>query len=110
MGNPTEFPAADLCMTTGALQLIDSSMQSLTICANGGAAALILRPDGRLEAGPGLKLDDAATREIFDVMAKCLPCWMAELKSRADVAEATIVEMKAAPHRGCICSHCNPDN
>lgn len=52
--------------------------------------------DGRLEAGEGLS-NDEATRALFDVIAKNVPCFISALRERAEKAEAELAEWKANP-------------
>ena len=69
-------------------------MSSISFSANGGVV-LTIRPDGRIERGPGLS-DDEATVAFVDCLSKYVPCFVAALRQRAENAERELAALKGA--------------
>lgn len=70
-------------VTSGSIQLSVASGVVLTIT-----------PDGKLVRGEGFASDDAASVAFFDVLSKYLPCFVTELRARAERAEAEAAWLK----------------
>lgn len=79
--------------STAMFSVADPSQVSITFSAANGPI-LTITPEGRLERGTGMSDDEASVR-FFDVLSKSLPCWIMELRQRAEKAEAELAALKA---------------
>lgn len=77
--NTIEIPG----VTSGSIQFSVAS-----------GVVLTMTPDGKLVRGEGFASDDAASVAFFDVLSKYLPCFVAELRARAERAEAEVAWLK----------------
>lgn len=75
---------ADDLIDSGALK--DSpylAAKNIVITAgNSGKILLVIDSDGKLEKGSGFRDDDAASKEVFDALAKSFPDWLAARKCK----------------------------
>lgn len=53
-----------------------------------------IRPDGRLERGPGFASDNEASVALFDVLSTVFPSWISGLRQRAEKAEAEVADLR----------------
>lgn len=61
-----------------------------------GKVILTIHPNGTLERGEQFATDDLASMAMFDCMSRCLPCFLADLRLRADIAEGALDALKAS--------------
>lgn len=67
-----------------------------------GKIILTIHPNGTLERGEQFATDDLASMAMFDCMSRCLPCFLSELRMRAETAEHAfrLLHAKAAENDG----------
>lgn len=59
-----------------------------------GLEVMRITGDGCLKRGAGFATDDAASIAFFDVLSRCAPSWIAELRQRAEKAEAELERVR----------------
>lgn len=57
---------------------------------------LTIHSDGRLEKGEAFASDDEGSKEIFDILSRYFPTYLAQLRQRAERAEAELAALKAS--------------
>ena len=83
----------DIRMAAGMLRLVEKPTD-IVFSAGARGPILIIKSDGRLEKGEGFETMDAASVALFNCLSRHMPTWIAELRDRAEKAEAALAALK----------------
>lgn len=85
---------SDDTIKDGDIQIYDQTKASIMFSVAKGTV-LTITPDGKLVRGDAFASDDEASVAFMECISKSLPCFISELRARAERAEAELEKLKA---------------